>query len=446
VSRRRIAALALAIAAATSACTSASPQAPAASARATVAPRAASPTAVAPPAPSGSASTSGASTSPNTSPAPSSLELALPGRGTFEIHALYPRVPSRCVNHHRGSLTARYPGNLTIDRADDGTSSLTVSLAFEDYLRGIAEVPPTWPMAALEAQAIAARSYALASTGWTGEGNTLREPICSTSSCQVYRGLPLSRTPGIGRWYRAVRRTRGEIIVDDGRPATTFYFSTSNGRTYGNEDVFGGSPLPYLRPVTERDDGASPTSHWATTIRYRDLATFLEAAGEWSAGARITGVRFDAGQVAVDGPAGSRTVTLSTFRDAVNAWASCLEPGRYPQGGLPTTIPSAWLSIDGHRRAVSVTGRGWGHGVGMVQWGAYGKARRGWSADRILSFYYGGFTPQPFPEPGLIDVRVATGLERIRVVASRRGVTANGAPLGSRRILVSPLSGPLAEG
>ena len=84
------------------------------------------------------------------------------------MRGTYPRVESRCVRYHRSRLAARYPGTLSVKRSDDGTLALTVTLSFEDYLKGIAEVPPSWPRAALEAQAIAARSYALATTGWDG--------------------------------------------------------------------------------------------------------------------------------------------------------------------------------------------------------------------------------------------------------------------------------------
>jgi SpoIID/LytB domain protein len=78
-----------------------------------------------------------------------------------------------------------------VSQAKDGTLTVLVTLPFERYLEGIAEVPSSWPSAALEAQAIAARSYALETTGWTGQGDTLDSPICSTTSCQVYRGIPV---------------------------------------------------------------------------------------------------------------------------------------------------------------------------------------------------------------------------------------------------------------
>src|SRR5918995_1563714 len=95
---------------------------------------------------------------------------------------------------------------------------LIVSLPFGRYLEGIAEVPSSWPREALEAQAIAARSYALATTGWDGvEGETLDTPICATTACQVYRGIPVPRVPGIRRWYRAVQATRGKILLFQGR-------------------------------------------------------------------------------------------------------------------------------------------------------------------------------------------------------------------------------------
>jgi hypothetical protein len=82
-----------------------------------------------------------------------------------------------------------------------------------------------------------------------------------------------------------------------------------------------------------------------------------------------------------------------------------------------------------------VRGRGWGHGVGMVQWGAYGKARRGLSADQILAYYYGGLTPQLYPEPGLIHVQVVTGAVRIRITPSRRGAELNGRPFETPLVL-----------
>ena len=354
-----------------------------------------------------------------------------PGDGSFLVHGLYPKSQSNCKHAHRGTLEARYPGALSFRSADDGTVSIVVTLPFERYLEGIAEVPTSWPAAALEAQVIAARSYALAHIAWTGqEGETLQKPICATTDCQVYRGIPVPPTPGIRRWESAVQRTQGQVLLYGDRPADTVYFSTSNGHTYGNEQVFGSSPLPYLRPVVERDDGASPTSRWRVTLPFPDLATFLRAGELWPRGARITSVGRTGSIVRVSGPGTLRSIDAGEFRASVNAWAPCLMPARYPTGVLPTTIPSDWNDIASGPNGATVTGRGWGHGVGMVQWGAYGKARLGWSADRILGFYYGGLTPTPYPEPGLIHVVVASGLESLTVRPSASGASIDGEQLG----------------
>ena len=396
------------------------------------------------PSPTGRASkaspATGSAGSPSASaqPASDSARVEAPAGGTLLVHGRYPKAESRCVRYHRPRLTARYPGTLSVRRADDGSLSLVVTLAFEDYLKGIAEVPPSWPRAALEAQAIAARSYALASTGWEGaQGQTLRTPICATSSCQVYRGIPVPFDPEVRRWFGAVRRTTGEVLLFEGRPADTVYFSTSNGHTYGNDEVFGSAPLPYLRPVVERDDGASPLSHWRVRLPFGDVGTFLHEAGEWPPHRPVSGVRLEGSTVTVSGGGGRRTMDLSTFRDAVNTWGPCLEPGRYPPSPLPVTLPSNWMSMRSGPGAALAVGRGWGHGVGMVQWGAYGKARRGLSASDILASYYGGLRPERHPEPGLIHVEVASGLTSIRVKPSGTGATIDGQELTARSVTIA---------
>jgi stage II sporulation protein D len=358
---------------------------------------------------------------------PESVRIRAPHRGSLLVRGRYPKTPSRCGRPERSSLLARYPGLLSVKRSDDGTLSLVVTLPFERYLQGIAEVPPSWPTEALEAQAIAARSYALATTGWSGsQGQTLKTPICATTSCQVYAGIPVPPEADIRRWYRAVRATSGQVLLYQGTPADTVFFSTSNGHTYGNDQVFGSAPLPYLRPVVESDDGASPVSRWLVRLPFPDLARFLHAAGDWPGGRTISSVQLDGTTIVVSGDGASRSMDLGTFRDDVNIWAPCLLPGRYPQASLPVTIPSKWLTVSSDPDAAVVTGRGWGHGVGMVQWGAYGKALRGYSASDILAYYYGGLRPQTYPEPGLIHVRVASGLTLVRITPSAPGAKLDG--------------------
>jgi SpoIID/LytB domain protein len=365
------------------------------------------------------------------------VSIRPPSDGSFRVRGLYPWSPSGCVRPDRPTLDGRYPGALSIRVVDDGTLTVSVTLRFQEYLEGIAEVPPTWPAAALEAQVIAARSYVLSRTGWTGEqGADLDTPICATSDCQVYGGIPQPRPPGLRRWYEAVRNTRGQVLLTGDRPADTLYFSTSNGRTYGNDEVFGGSPLPYLRPVVERDDDASPLSRWQVELPFDDLATVLRGAGSWPDGVPITSASVEGSFVRLAGGGETGTFETSGLRDAVNTWAPCLLPDRYPSGGLPTTIPSGWFTVSSGLRGLVVGGRGWGHGVGMVQWGAYGKASRGWSASKILAFYYGGLIPQRYPEPGTMQVVVATGLRSMTVDPSRAGGSIGDRTLGQRKLRI----------
>jgi stage II sporulation protein D len=370
-----------------------------------------------------------------------------PADGSFVVRGTYPRVRSKCVRPKQPVLAARYPGSLTAARAEDGTVTLTVKLPFQSYLDGIAEMPASWPDAALQAQAIAARTYALATTHWDGaQGEALTTPICATTSCQVYRGLPLTDDPSIEPWFRAVDRTAGQMLLYGGRPAETLYSATSNGRTYGNDEIFGSPPLPYLRPVAEHDDGQSPTSHWRVPVPLADLTRFLRAAGEWPDAGAISDATRRGGTVVVSGHGASRSMDVSTFRSALNVWARCLEPDHYPSVSwkgtpLAETVPSTWFTVRRGAGAdaggVVIAGRGAGHGVGMMQWGAYGKAIRGLTARQILAYYYGGLRPHRFPEPGTIRVQVATGLTSLTIEPSGPGATFDGHTLGGGPVRIT---------
>lgn len=297
----------------------------------------------------------------------------------------------------------------------DGSLFVIGELRFEDYLKGIAEVPRSWPQEALKAQVVAARSYALSRLAFQDEvARHFGYDLCATDACQVYRGVGVEAGPWGGRWVTAVNATRGEVLLYQGGPAQTFYSSTSNGHTLSNAQAFGGAPLPYLRSVPERDDGASPLSHWSVRMPLSDLSRFLSDAGLWAGGA-IVQVTQRGDRLVISGGGATAESSRSDFRTALNASAPCLDPSRYPTGDLPQTIPSRWYSVRSNDRFLRVEGRGWGHGVGMVQWGAYGKALRGLSYAEILAYYYGGLSPEPYPEPRTIRVGVATGLRSVTI-------------------------------
>jgi SpoIID/LytB domain protein len=359
-----------------------------------------------------------ASAAPKPDPPLRRVRIEAPPGQTLLVHGTYPPVDSGCVGpEEQPVLHGRHRGAIEVRRAEDGQLFVIGELGFEDYVKGIAEVPPDWPIEALKAQAVAARTYALSHLDSGGMYD-----LCATTYCQVYTGAGVELGPWGERWARAVEATAEEALLHNGSPAQTFYFSTSNGRTYGNEAVFGGSPLPYLRGIRERDDGASPLSRWRVRIPFDDLSRFLAAEGLWS-GRRIRRVTVADGSFTLRARKGRAVLGKNTLRDALNGSASCLAPARYPpvepEGvRLPATVPSIWYrgTVDG--RTLVLDGRGWGHGVGMVQWGAYGKARRGLSYDRILATYYGGLRPRPAEVPGTIRVLIATDLTGVTVVPS----------------------------
>ena len=123
-----------------------------------------------------------------------------------------------------------YRGNVEVRR--NGRALAVVNeVGFEDYVRGIEEMPPSWPAAALQAQAIAARTYAAhkaadrAATPWRAVG----ADICATPRCQVYKGLDAERKAQGYGWLAAVEATAGRVLLEGGRPIMASYSSTANG-------------------------------------------------------------------------------------------------------------------------------------------------------------------------------------------------------------------------
>jgi stage II sporulation protein D len=353
---------------------------------------------------------------------PTRARFEAPAGGSLLVHGEYPEVRSSCVRPSQPLLHARYRGSIEVGRTSDGSLFIIGETPFEDYLKGIAEVPRSWPMAALKAQVVAARSYALVQLErGDSRGAALGYDLCATDACQVYAGMVVEAGPFGDRWVRAVDETAGEVLVHEGRPAETFYFSTSNGRTYTNQEVWGSDPLPYLPSVREDDDGESPLSHWRVRIPFEDLARFLGAAGRWSGG-EIRGAAWQDGAVVLWGDGRAR-LSKAELRSALNATASCLDPDGYPQEDEdgyrpPQTVPAIWYDVRREGRALVLEGRGWGHGIGMVQWGAKGKADRGMAYGDILAAYYGSLRPQRVGSPGTIRVLIAEGLRSVTVAPS----------------------------
>ncbi|HEY8199902.1 MAG TPA: SpoIID/LytB domain-containing protein, partial [Actinomycetota bacterium] len=358
---------------------------------------------------------------------------------SFRVRARYPAKPGECPVNQPKDLVAAYPGMLEVGRGSDGRLFVVTELTFPQYLKGIAEVPAQWPLEALKAQVVAARTYAMAHLNpSTAEARDLGYDLCSTDACQVYRGLQVERGPWGDQWAKAVDQTQDEILEYQDKPATTFYSSTSNGHTYSNADIFGGAPLPYLKPIIENDDKESPTSSWTVRMPLGDLAETLRRSGAWGAGP-LEAVSLEGDKVTLSGAGASGALTLDSFRNRLNHDAVCLEPKRYPtpatvgKGNLPQVVPSKWMTLRQEGSSIVMDGRGWGHGVGMVQWGAKGKAERGMRYADILAAYYGGLRPTKTAEPDRIRILIAKGVEELTIEPDgpvhAEGTTLRGGPV-----------------
>lgn len=155
-----------------------------------------------------------------------------------------------------GRVSGRYRGALEFRPGVLGGINAINALSLEDYLRGVVpdESPPSWPIEALKAQAVAARTYAIA-TSKAGAGF---DQYPDTRS-QVYGGVA-AEEPSTDE---AVAQTRGQIVTYAGEPVITYFFSTSGGRTEDVENTsLGDEPKPWLKSVEDPYDDVSPRHRW----------------------------------------------------------------------------------------------------------------------------------------------------------------------------------------
>jgi SpoIID/LytB domain protein len=152
-----------------------------------------------------------------------------------------------------------------------------------NYLYGLGEMPSSWPPAALRAQAIAGRTYAYRKVLISGEH---RDPcdcaVYDSTLDQAYIG-DAKRTgsgPYWSRWKGAVDGTGANVIFYAGKPIAALYSASSGGHTESNENVWGGTPIPYLRGVPDWPDGvsANPYHRWTVTMPRSTFASKLDAA------------------------------------------------------------------------------------------------------------------------------------------------------------------------
>ena len=160
---------------------------------------------------------------------------------------------------------------------------LVASMSMNKYLYGLGEIPAWWPQAALRAQIVAARTYAIRRIRTSGQH---RYPcdcaLYDTAVDQVYsaEGHRALAGSNYDDWKSAVTGTSGKVMVYGGEPITALYHSSSGGHTEDNEDVWGGAPVPYLRGVPDPGDKVegNPNHRWRVTMSWSAFESKLNAA------------------------------------------------------------------------------------------------------------------------------------------------------------------------
>jgi stage II sporulation protein D len=269
-----------------------------------------------------------------------------------------------------------YRGTFVIHPLGSGRYDVVEYLNMEEYLYGVLpkEVDPVWPADSLKAQAVVSRTYAVYSKS---KASGERFDVSNSVLDQVYGGQDTEAQES----NHAVDDTRGEILEDAaGKPVQAFFHSSCGGRTELPEYVWKSSDPADVFGVV--DDGTfcrdDPHYKWQLTISYGSIRERLRRAGVRVR--EITSISI--GQKTPSGRA--ETFVLKTSRGTVEI------PGNKFRLALgPETLRSTLLTnLKAGKRTVWFEGRGWGHGVGLCQWGARGRALAGQNYKKILEAYY----------------------------------------------------------
>jgi stage II sporulation protein D len=292
----------------------------------------------------------------------------------------------------------RYRGTVEL-YTQGGALTAVNRVQLEDYLAGVvsAEMGRRAPneAAALSAQAIVSRTYALRNQGrYASQGFDLTGGVAD----QAYSGVDGETPEGTA----AVRSTAGMVLTYDGRLALAFFHSTCGFATATPSEAFRGiANVPYLRSVSDRKPGGgyycdiSPRFRWTvewdgTTLRdilRRTLNNVLGISAETVN--QIRDVR-----VVRTGPSGRATeVRIAVGRGEIPVFGPDIRAVLQTPEGRPLGSSAVQLHPESEGDTLTrlvVAGAGWGHGVGLCQWGAVGRARAGQSYQQILAAYFPG--------------------------------------------------------
>jgi stage II sporulation protein D len=244
-------------------------------------------------------------------------------------------------------------------------------------------MPAQWPLEALRVQSVAARTYALRQLKPSAPYD-----LRATVSSQVYRGLE-SETDST---RQAVQSTRSLVLTYANKLIDAVFFSSSGGFTENSGEIWP-RQMPYLKSVPDFDQ-ASPVYRWTKPLDGPTLlSSFREIGGANSIEPLETTSTGRLKRVLVRGPSGELRLDAGELRQRLGLRSTFVQFERPAPPTNPFDQVGEWLGLNAPLVAV---GRGYGHGVGMSQWGAFGLAQQGESFSAILRHYYLGAQLEPY--------------------------------------------------
>ena len=270
---------------------------------------------------------------------------------------------------------SHFRGDILIINNSGASLTVVNFVELEQYIWGVLyhEVSDKWPLEAIKAQAVATRTYALyAIAKYASRDYDVTNDVYS----QVYGGKTSERY----RTNLAVRRTKGEVLTYRGKIFPAFFHANSGGMTEDANELWDIS-LPPLKGCVESPFSVnSPHYRWTRNFRLKDIQDKLNERGhkigviqeiavlERNKSGRVKRLQITARDGKTD------IIDGKTFRDILG----------------PNVLKSNLYEVNMMGWYVDFVGRGWGHGVGMCQWGAYNMARARYNYKQILLYYYPG--------------------------------------------------------
>lgn len=275
--------------------------------------------------------------------------------------------------------------SITVHFTDDDRVE---TMPLEEYIKGVvaAELSPKFELEAMKAQAVVARTFAIRRMRIFGGGGCPHNPKADICADPRFGQAFISRDGlrkkfgimGSYRFWRQVERaeaeTRGLIVTYQGEPIDAVYHSTSVGATEDAADVWG-IDLPYLKSVPDQFAGESPFKEETKTFTFKEVAKLI-------------------GQDSIPVSAGRKPIEIvertSSGRAKSIRIGQKVLPARDVREKLGLRSTDMTVTISG--KQINITTRGYGHGVGLSQYGANGLAKLGKNYEDIITYYYTGVT------------------------------------------------------